>query len=90
MAIKNLACIQQINHCLTRPSSTGTSAILHIVPMKNISTPTKNAGMQTAEPLSHRRQPAPRKSTIAFLRQFSRAYSCAPTLPVALGGFCAN
>ena len=29
-------------------------------------------------------------STIEFIRQFARAYSCSPALPVALGGFMAN
>lgn len=46
--------------------------------------------MPVASQLSSRRQPAPRKSTIALLQQFARAYSCAATMPVSLGSFIAN
>jgi len=57
--------------------------------MNNDSTPLKTSSRPRRQSQSGC-NPAPRKSTIAFIRQFARAYSCAPTLPVALGGFVAN
>ncbi len=32
----------------------------------------------------------PRRSTVMFIRQFARAYSCTPSLPPSLGAFIAN
>lgn len=57
--------------------------------MKNDSTSLKSVKVTNS---SHSAvvQPAPKKSTIALLRQFARAYSCAATVPVALGSFVAN
>lgn len=57
--------------------------------MKNISTPSIPADTATPKP-GQRRMPAPRKSTIQTLRQFARAYSCVPSLPVSIGGLIAN
>lgn len=57
--------------------------------MKDVSTPSKNNG---TEPCTRpRHNPAsPRKSTLILIRQFARAYSCQPAMPVALGSFIAN
>ncbi len=57
--------------------------------MKNVSTPLIPVGITSAKH-QQRRMPAPRKSTIQVLQQFARAYSCAASVPVALGGFVAN
>jgi hypothetical protein len=57
--------------------------------MKNVSTPLIPAGI-TSKQRAPRREPAPRKSTITFLQQFARAYSCAAALPTAIGSFVAN
>lgn len=35
-------------------------------------------------------QMRPRRQTMAFIRQFARAYSCSASLPPALGAFIAN
>ncbi|MDE6283172.1 MAG: hypothetical protein K2L97_04185 [Muribaculaceae bacterium] len=59
--------------------------------MKNDSTPLIPQAMKTAN-YNHRRlhSVTPRRSTILLLRQFARAYSCAPTLPASLGSLVAN
>jgi hypothetical protein len=64
---------------------------LFSLPMKINSTPlilpetkNSNARQRKAQSLS------PRRSTIMMLRQFARAYSCATTLPAALGSMIAN
>lgn len=60
-----------------------------MLPMKNVSTPLIPAGLASVKH-QQRRMPAPRKSTVQLLQQFARAYSCASSLPVSLGGFVAN
>lgn len=57
--------------------------------MKNVSTPLIHAGMPSAK-YQQRRMPRPRQSTIQLLQQFARAYSCASSMPVSVGGFVAN
>lgn len=47
--------------------------------------------MKSAAPRRRRPQGlSPRRSTILFLRQYARAYSCVATLPSSLGSFVAN
>lgn len=47
--------------------------------------------MKSATPRHRRDQGlASRRSTILFIRQFARAYSCSPSLPASLGSFVAN
>ncbi len=59
--------------------------------MKNDSTQLFPSAMKSATPRHRRDQGlAPRRSTILFIRQFARAYSCSPSLPASLGSFVAN
>ena len=61
------------------------------MPMKNDSTPLKSEVMSSATVAGQQPEKcAPRKSTIALPRQFARAYTCAATVPVAIGSFVAN
>lgn len=55
-----------------------------MLPMKKISTP---SGL-TATPAKSRRALAPAASTVAFLRQFARAYAPAPR--ACMPGFVLN
>jgi hypothetical protein len=43
-----------------------------------------------AKSFSQQRTPAPRQSTIAFVKQFARAYRQVAGVPSAIGGFVAN
>jgi|GEM_PF-232881 len=63
--------------------------------MKNISTRSTSTEVKSAEstdPSRHQSDSTslPRRSTVLFLRQFARAYSCTASVPVAIGGFVAN
>ncbi len=60
--------------------------------MSNVSTPLRTSGSSATRSVGRAKeyQPGPRKTTIAMLRQFARAYTCVPALPVALGSFVAN
>ncbi|MDE6359869.1 MAG: hypothetical protein K2L39_01415 [Muribaculaceae bacterium] len=59
--------------------------------MKNDSTQLFPSAMKSAAPRRRRPQGlSPRRSTILFLRQYARAYSCVATLPSSLGSFVAN
>lgn len=61
------------------------------LPMKNDSTPLLPPAMKTLNSRHNRpKGMSPRRSTLILLRQFARAYSCAPALPPALGSFVAN
>lgn len=58
--------------------------------MKNSSTPFKSEGIADTADHAPAKLHGPRKSTISLLRQFARAYTCAATMPVAIGCFVAN
>lgn len=62
--------------------------------MKNDSThliPSSSSDMNhTCQRGRHTSAAAPRRITLAVIRQFARAYSCAQTLPPSLGAVVAN
>ncbi|MEF2643310.1 MAG: hypothetical protein U0M50_04505 [Paramuribaculum sp.] len=55
--------------------------------MQETSTPKKSSRQK---PGSIRRENSPRKSTLAFLRQFARCYSYEPSLAPSLQGLIIN
>ncbi len=85
--IGNIQCYQTLYICKPNINK-------HSVPMKNDSTHLIHSSSSDMNHtcLHGRRSSAatPRRMTLAAIRQFARAYTCAATLPPSLGCFVAN